>query len=89
MTKTRGGSPDLDSFQFRKIITLHTRIGYNLMLCDSLHAKFLTQSWFDNYAAFCNFMPVGRASDSDDSDDGLDIKLFILVGWGQSFLSVA
>ena len=23
------------------------------------------------------------------TDDGLDIKLFILVGWGQSFLSVA
>ena len=33
----------------------------------------------DNYAAFFNCTPVGRAS---------DIKLFILVGWGRSFLSV-
>ena len=29
--------------------------------------------------------PVGRTSDYDDPD----IKLFILVGWGRSFLSVA
>ena len=33
------------SFQFRKIITRYKRIGYNLMLCDSLHALFLTQLW--------------------------------------------
>ena len=39
----------------------------------------------DNYAAFFNCTPVGRASDYD----GPDIKLFILVGWGRSFLSVA
>ena len=39
----------------------------------------------DNYAAFFNCTPVGRASDSD----GPDLKLFILVGWGRSFLSVA
>ena len=37
-----------------------------LMLCDSLHAKFLTQSWFDNYAAFFICTQVGQASDSDD-----------------------
>ena len=39
----------------------------------------------DSYAAFFNCTPVGRASDSD----GPDIKVFILVGWGRSFLSVA
>ena len=39
----------------------------------------------DNYAAFYNCTPVGRASDYD----GPDIKLFIFVGWGRSFLSVA
>ena len=39
----------------------------------------------DNYAAFFNCTPVGRASDYD----GPDLKLFILVGWGRSFLSVA
>ena len=39
----------------------------------------------DNYADFFNCTPVGRASDSD----GHDLKLFILVGWDRSFLSVA
>ena len=39
-----------------------------------------------NYAAFFNCTLMDRAS---DSDDGPDIKLFILVGWGQSFLPVA
>ena len=34
----------------------------------------------DKYAAFCNCTPMGWAS---------DIKLFILDGWGRSFLSVA
>ena len=41
----------------------------------------------DNYAAFFNCTPVGRASDYDDPD--IHVKLFILVGWGRSFLSVA
>ena len=58
------------------------------MLCDSLNAKFLTQSWFDNYAAFLFARKwVGRQTLM--TDDGPDIKLFILVGWDQSFLSVA
>ena len=39
----------------------------------------------DDYAAFLNCMPVGRASNLD----GLDLMLFILVGWDRSFLSVA
>ena len=32
----------------------------------------------DNYAAFFNCTPVGRAS------DGPDLKLFLLVGWSRS-----
>ena len=40
----------------------------------------------DNYAAFFNCTVVGRASDSMMAPD---IKLFILVGWDRSFLSVA
>ena len=36
----------------------------------------------DNYAAFFNCTPLGRASDPHS-------KLFILVGWDRSFLSVA
>ena len=39
----------------------------------------------DNYAAFFSCTLVGRASDYD----GPDLKLFILVGWGRSFLPVA
>ena len=39
----------------------------------------------DNFAAFFNCTPAGRASDSD----GPDLKLCILVGWGRSFLAVA
>ena len=39
----------------------------------------------DNYAAFFDCTSVGRASDYD----GPDKKLFILVDWGRSFLSVA
>ena len=39
----------------------------------------------DNYAAFFNCTPVGRASDYD----GPDLNLFILVGSGRNFLSVA
>ena len=53
------------------------------MLCDSLHAKFLTQSWFDNCAAFfiaCRW--VGRQTLKTDDDP--DIKLFILVGWDRA-----
>ena len=38
-----------------------------------------------DYAAFFNCMPVGRAS----GYDGLNLKLFSLVGWGWSYLSVA
>ena len=40
----------------------------------------------DNSASFFNCTPEGWAS---DSYDGPDLKLFILVGWGRSFLSVA
>ena len=40
----------------------------------------------DNYAAFFNCTPVGRASDSMMAST---FKLSILVGWCRSFLSVA
>ena len=39
----------------------------------------------DSYDSFFNFTQVGRASDSVWAD----IKLFTLVGWDRSFLSVA
>ena len=42
----------------------------------------------DNYAAFFNCTPVGRSGARLCGGTDL-IKLFILVGWGRSFLSVA
>ena len=78
------GSRDF-SFQFRKIITLYRRIGYNLNVMRQSACLVFNPITVDNYAAFFNCTPVGRASDSD----GPDLKLFILVGWGRSFLSVA
>ena len=58
------------------------------MLCDSLHAYFSTQSWL------ITMLPslIARRSPGGSGVrlyDGPDIKLFILVGWGRSFLSVA
>ena len=50
-------------------------------------ATFFNPIMVDNYAGFFNCTTVGRASDS--IYDGPDLKLFILVGWGRSFLSVA
>ena len=77
------GSNDF-SFQFRKIITRYRRIGYNLNVMRQSACLVFNPITVDNYAAFFNCTPVGRASDSM-----MAIKLFILVGWGLSFLSVA
>ena len=74
------------SYQFRKIITRYRRIGYNLNVMRQSACLVFNPIMVDNYAAFFNCTPVGRAS---DSYDGPDIKLFILVGWDRSFLSVA
>ena len=72
------------SFQFRKFITRYRRIGYNFYVMRQSACLVFNPIMVDNYAAFFNCTPVGRAS-----DDGPDIKLFILVGWGRSFLPVA
>ena len=66
------------SFQFRLIITRYRRIGYNLNVMRQSACLVFNPIIVDNYAAFFNCTPVGRA-----------IKLFILVGWGRSFLFVA
>ena len=73
------------SFQFRKIITRYRRIGYNLNVMRQSACLVFNPIMVDNYVAFFNCTPVDRASDYD----GPDLKLFILVGWGRSFLSVA
>ena len=57
------GSNDF-SFQFRKIITRYRRIGYNLNVMRQSACLVFNPITVDNYAAFFNCMPVGRASDS-------------------------
>ena len=71
------------SFQFRKIITRYRRIDYNLNVMQQSACLVFNPIMVDNYAAFFNCTPVGWAS------DGPNLKLFILVGWDRSFLSVA
>ena len=52
------------SFQFRKIITRYKRIGYNLNVMRQSACLVFNPIMVDNYAAFFNCTPVGRASDS-------------------------
>ena len=52
------------SFQFRKIITHYRRIGYNLNVMRQSACLVFNPIMVDNYAAFLNCTPVGRASDS-------------------------
>ena len=71
-------------FNSEKIMTRYRR--YNLNVMRQSACLVFNPITVDNYAAFFNCTPVGRAL---DSYDGPDIKLFILVGWGRSYLSVA
>ena len=52
------------SFQFTKIITRYRRIGYNLNVMRQSACLVFNPIMVDNYAAFFNCTPVGRASDS-------------------------
>ena len=52
------------SFQFRKIITRYRRIGYNLNVMRQSACLVFNPIMVDNYAAFFNCTPVGRALDS-------------------------
>ena len=52
------------SFQFRKIITRYRRIGYNLNDMQQSACLAFNPIMVDNYAAFFNYTPVGRASAS-------------------------
>ena len=52
------------SFQFRKIITHYRRVGYNLNVMRQSACLVFNPIMVDNYAAFFNCTPVGRASDS-------------------------
>ena len=48
----------------RKIITRYRRIGYNLNVMRQSACLVFNPIMVDNYAAFFNCTPVGRASDS-------------------------
>ena len=52
------------SFQFRKIITRYRRIRYNLNVMRQSACLVFNPIIVDNYDAFFNCTPVGRASDS-------------------------
>ena len=52
------------SFQFRKIITRYRRIDYNLNVMRQSACLVFNPIMVDNYAAFFNCTPMGRASDS-------------------------
>ena len=53
-----------DFFHLRKVITRNRRIGYNLNVMRQFTCLVFTPIMVDNYAAFSNCTPVGRASDS-------------------------
>ena len=53
-----------DFFQFRKIITRYRRIGYNLNVMRQSACLVFNPIMVDNFAAFFNCTPMGRASDS-------------------------
>ena len=60
------------SIQFRKIITRNRRICYNLNVMRQSACLVFNPIMVDNYTAFFNCTPVGRASDYND----LDIKRY-------------
>ena len=52
------------SFQFKKVITRYRRIGHNLNVMRQSACLVFNPITVDNYSAFFNCTPVGRASDS-------------------------
>ena len=61
--KKRIGKNDF-SFQFRKISIRYKRIGYNLNVMRHSACLVFNPIMVNNYTAFFNCTPVGRASDS-------------------------
>ena len=52
------------SLHLRKIMTRYRRIGYNLNVMRQSTSLVFNPIMVDNYAAFFNCTPMGRASDS-------------------------
>ena len=71
------------SDQFRKIIVRYKRIGYNINIMRQSAGLVFNPITVNNFASLFNCGSGVRLN------DGPDIKLFILVGLGRSFLSIA
>ena len=71
------------SDQFRKSIVRYKRIGYNINIMRQSAYLVFNPVTVNNVASLFNCTPAGESGFR--LNDGPDIKLFILVGWGRSF----
>ena len=67
------------SDRFRKNIICYKRIGHNMTIMRQTACLVFNPITVNNFASLFNCTPGVRLN------DGPDIKLFILVGWGRSF----
>ena len=79
--KTNVGRADF-SDQFRKIIVCYKRIGYNINIMRQSACLVFNPITVNNFGFLFNLYSGGSGV---RHNDGPDIKLFILVGWGRSF----
>ena len=69
-------------FSSEKIITRYRRTGYNLNVMRQSACLVFNPIMVDGYAAFFNFTPVGRASDSMMAPTlSYSFKLVLSVAW--------
>ena len=80
-SKLKFDKSTLNSINMIKNTDFYKRIGYNLNVMHQSACLAINPIMVDSFAALFNCMPLDRASDYD----GLDLKLFILVGWDRSF----
>ena len=71
------------SFQFRNIITRYRRIGHNLNVMRQSACLVFNPKIQEAYGKLRCLLSFGRQT----RYNGPDLKLFILVGWGRSFVS--
>ena len=68
------------SDQFRKIIVRYKRIGYNINIMLQSACLLFNPNTVNNFP-----LQLHAGESGVRRNDGPDIKLFILVGWGRSF----
>ena len=74
------GSNDF-SFQFRKIIARYRRIRYDSNVMRQAACLVFNPIMVDNYAAFFNCTPVGRALDSMMASFGIPHSAYDMFSW--------